>query len=242
MSVRGRHEAASLAERQRDAALRFLSHDARRPAAQILGLIELARLKAPPAEVQVETLLRQIEDEARAGLEASDRLVRWMRAEARPLRLEALDLAALLRQAVDAAWRQAAARRILLQPVCALDDAPCLADRDLLDGALAELLGQSIQLAPPDTLLRFELAVDGAAHWRISLDGDGGRPRSLPSSAPDRALQPRPAELPLLRNAWQRLGGTIDVLRLDADGCIARLRLPRHRVDGTAPAPAAIKE
>ena len=69
-----------LAERQRDEALRFLSHDARESGATIQTLLDLARQR--PEAFADGSLLPSIEREAQAGLERSDRFVAQARAQA----------------------------------------------------------------------------------------------------------------------------------------------------------------
>ena len=99
------------AEAQRDQALRFLSHDARESATTILAMLDLARQR-PEADQTDGRLLQGIEREAQAGLDRSDRFVRLARTQARPLQTELLDLAALLRMVVDAAWSTAGRQRV----------------------------------------------------------------------------------------------------------------------------------
>ena len=102
-----------LAERQRDEALRFLSHDARAACATIIGMVELAR--ASSAALDNDPLLSRIEREARAGLSRCDGFLALARAEAQPLRFEALDLVSLLQQSIDQAWPLARERQVRIR-------------------------------------------------------------------------------------------------------------------------------
>src|SRR5262249_16013750 len=68
------------AQSQADAALRFISHDAREPSATILTLLELARER--PDTLADASLVARIEQQARRGLELADGFVNLARAEA----------------------------------------------------------------------------------------------------------------------------------------------------------------
>lgn len=199
------------AERQRDEALRFLSHDARESGATIQTLLDLARQR--PEAFADGSLLPSIEREAQAGLERSDRFVALARAQVRPLRIEPLDLVALLRLVIDAAWTLAAPKRvrILLPPVP--DEAPCLADRGLLTRALDAMVDHALRRAPPGSALHCGVAADGT-QWRISLREPGaGAPVQLQSR--------------LVRSVAQRHGGTMEVDHAADAGCTVTLVLPR---------------
>lgn len=201
-----------IAERQRDEALGFLAHDARAPAATILGMVELARARQDPAVE--DGLLRAIEEEARGSLERLGGFVALARAETRELKLEALDLRALLQQAVDRAWLSAltglAAGSQLAGPRLTglADEAPILGDRVLLaetfERLFRELTARAAPPTRPGTGLECRLEPDAArGQWSVSLPqpelaGDARAVRSLP--------------LRLLQVAVQRHGGSLRLL------------------------------
>ena len=186
------------AERQRDAALRFLSHDARSSASAILGLIELARLRtaaAPDAAV-----LHAIEDAARDGLARCDAFLALARAESRPLRIEPLDLAALLQQAVDGAWQTAARQGLALRIGTVPAAAPLRSDRALLVATLDDLLAGFIAAGRPGGEVECRLQADPATHgWHLSVHD----PRPLCPQAAD--------AFRLARTAAGRLGAELAI-------------------------------
>ncbi|MGO4396117.1 sensor histidine kinase [Variovorax sp. M-6] len=209
------------AERQRDEALRFLAHDARESGATILALLDLARQR--PEAFADGSLLPIVEREAQAGLERSDGFVALARAQARPLQVEPLDLIALLRLVVDAAWALAARQRVRILLPSVPDEAPCLADRGLLTRALDAMLDHALQRAPPGSALHCGVAADGP-RWRISL-------REPTAGAPVR-LQSR-----LVRTVAQRHGGTMEIDHAADAGCTVTLVLPKpSTVERAAPA------
>lgn len=199
------------AEAQRDQALRFLSHDARESATTILAMLDLARQR-PEAALADGWLLPGIEREAQAGLDRSDRFLRLARTQTRPLQAECLDLAALLRMVVDAAWATAGRQRvrILLQPLP--DEAPCLADRGMLTRAVGAMLDHALGRSPPGSALSCGVTADGG-QWRISLQE--------PASGP-----PEPQQLQLARTVAQRHGGSLEIEHAADAGCTVTLVLP----------------
>ena len=101
------------AERQREDALRLLSHDMRSPQASILALVEIERARAEPALAR--ELLGRIERYAQRALTLADDFVQLARAESQAYVLEPASLTELVIDASDEVWPQAHARRISLQ-------------------------------------------------------------------------------------------------------------------------------
>ncbi|MDM0036115.1 PAS domain-containing protein [Variovorax sp. J22P271] len=213
------------AEAQRDQALRFLSHDARKSATTILAMLDLARQRPEAAQAD-GWLLQGIEQEAQAGLDRSDRFVQLARTQARPLKTEVLDLAALLRMVVDAAWSAAGRQRvrILLRPLP--DEAPCVADRGMLTRAVGAMLDHALDRSPPGSTLSCGVVADGG-QWQVSLQAPAaGRP------------VPQQLQLQLARTVAQRHGGSLQIEHAADAGCTVTLALPRPTAaDLAAPAP-----
>ena len=200
-----------LAERQRDEALRFLSHDARAACATIVGMVELAR--ASSAALDDDLLLSRIEREARAGLSRSDAFLALARAEAQPLRFEALDLVPLLQQSIDQAWPLARERQVRIRVASSLAAAPCEADRGLLACALQALLEQALGRCAPGADLHCGVAAEGD-RWCVFFDD--------PGPAPAVELHCR-----LGRTVARRHGGSLEFRQRPGGGSI-RLRLPKR--------------
>jgi signal transduction histidine kinase len=206
---------ARQAERQRDEALRFLSHDARTGDSVILGMIELARAK--PGAFADGRLLHCIEEEARAGLERCDTFVRLARAETQALRLETIDLPALLRQAIDFAWSRARERRLRVRLADPPAEARCRADRGLLACAFESLLADALRQAQPGSDVDCRLTDDAALQqWQIALC----------DRRPAPAAQAETQALRLARVVLARHCGTVAIAASDAGRCVT-LQLPK---------------
>lgn len=200
-----------LAERQRDEALRFLSHDARAAGAAILGLLDLARVR--PSAFEDDSLRPAIEREAQEGLDRSDGFLAQARAELQPLRLELLDLVSLLQQAIDHAWPLARKRQTRVRVPSSLAAAPCRADRTLLTRALRALLQHALERCAPGAELHCGVAADGE-RWRVFFCD--------PGAGPVVELHCR-----LARTVVERHGGSMEVEQATGAGCTVRLLLPR---------------
>jgi CHASE2 domain-containing sensor protein/signal transduction histidine kinase len=158
------------AERQRDVALRFISHDMRSPQASILALLEVQRLN--PAQPMQPEALGRIERYARRTLDLAEEFVQLARAESSAYRLETVDLVDLLDEAVDEVWPQAQAQQVNLLVVRPGAPALCEADRGLLTRAIANLLGNAVKYggAGTEVLCTVQAA---SAGWRVSITDQG---------------------------------------------------------------------
>lgn len=206
------------AERQRDVALRFISHDMRSPQSSILALLEVQRLD-PQAPIQPQTLER-IERHARRTLELAEEFVQLARAESNAYRMEVVDLVDLLDEAVDDVWPQAQAHRITLQ--VQRPDAPalCEADRGLLTRAIANLLVNAVKYGGEGTDVHCAVQREGSG-WRLSVtdQGPGMRPEEQQALFQQFArLEPQRRAVPgvglglvFVRTVIERHGGRIEV-------------------------------
>ncbi len=158
------------AERQRDVALRFISHDMRSPQASILALLEVQRMN-PQQPMQPETLGR-IERHARRTLDLAEEFVQLARAESSTYHLDTVNLVDLLDEAVDEVWPQAQAQRVNLLVVRPEAPALCEVDRGLLTRAMANLLGNAVKYggAGTEVLCAVHAATGG---WRVSITDQG---------------------------------------------------------------------
>ncbi|CAB3744330.1 Adaptive-response sensory-kinase SasA [Paraburkholderia sediminicola] len=145
------------AERQREDALRLLSHDMRSPQASILALVEIERARSEP--VLARGLLERIERYAQRALTLADDFVQLARAESQTYVLEPVSMTELLIDASDEVWPQAHAKRIALQTDTAdADDGHWIcADRSLMTRALVNILNNAVKYSPPDTRITCSL-------------------------------------------------------------------------------------
>ncbi|MBB3180657.1 CHASE2 domain-containing protein [Variovorax sp. Sphag1AA] len=222
------------AQSQRDEALRFISHDAREPSASILTILELAR-QTP--DVNLENLLAGIERKARTGLELADGFVNLARAEAERFHPEALDIVALVQQAIDDGWAHARKQQVRMLLTAAPEEALCIADRTLLMRALTNVLSNALKYSPRGADL--ECAVhEQDRHWRIAFRDHGpGIPVELQSQLfqPFHRLHHKAHPevhgvglgLLLVRTVAQRHGGTVEIDSAEGAGCTVTLVLPK---------------
>ncbi len=215
------------AERARDEALRFLSHDLRAPLSAIQAIVALP--PDGPDAGEREARIGRLAAQAQGLAEA---FVQLARAESGPLRRDLLDLADVVMDAVDACWAQAQGRgvRLVFAPP---DAAPGCGDRDMLTRVVVNLLTNAIKYGPPDADVVITLQQD-AGDWRLSVRDQG--PGIAP---PDQAELFDPfvrvnrnaaagigLGLAFVRATVTRLGGEVSVQSAPGEGSTFTLRLP----------------
>ncbi|PLZ01702.1 histidine kinase [Burkholderia sp. WAC0059] len=143
------------AERQREDALRLLSHDMRSPQASILALIETERERGTIGTGPAYDAMARIERYARRALVLADDFVQLARAESQAYAFEPTSLAELLIDASDEVWPQAQAKGIQIDvPLGAGGTASAgwvHADRSLMARALVNVLNNAVKYSPPAT-------------------------------------------------------------------------------------------
>ncbi|MEW9585433.1 CHASE2 domain-containing protein [Paraburkholderia sp. DGU8] len=237
------------AERQREDALRLLSHDMRSPQASILALVEMERGRAEPALAR--DLLGRIERYAQRALTLADDFVQLARAESQAYVLEPVSLSLLLMDASDEVWPQAHAKRISLQ-THPLGDADAddghwvCADRSLMTRALVNILNNAVKYSPPDTHIVCSLAssspspatVPGAAR-RVSCtirDQGYGIPKEQQAGLFERFRRFHTTQRPevggaglgmaFVKTVVTRHGGDVDVISAPGEGTAFTVWLP----------------
>lgn len=225
-------------ERQRDDALRFISHDLRAPLSSILTLLELERQRGAGAMPSPQ-LLERIGRHARRSLELADSFMHMAQAESAVYPMEPTDLRDVVLDAVDQYWDEAQANQLSIDT--ALPDDPCLSlcNRALVTRAVGNLLGNAIKFSrgvPGASKVRCRIArADG--HWRISVADDG-----VGIAAADQAAcfekfrrgahrggasrEGAGLGLALVKAVVSRHGGTISVHSAPGEGAVFDVRLP----------------
>lgn len=163
-------------ERRCDEAMRLLSHDLRSPQASILTLLDMYRHE--PAAMPVEKLIERVAGYARDTLSLIDDFLRLAQAECvRVEDFQILDLADLLRDAIEDAWPVSAVRSVRIQTLGSGEGAWVAGDRDLLTRLFLTLLSNAVSNSAVGatvtvTLSRSASADDGA--WQVAVADRGG--------------------------------------------------------------------
>jgi CHASE2 domain-containing sensor protein/signal transduction histidine kinase len=163
--------AVKQAERSREEALAFVSHDLRSPAQSIVLLADLNLQGA--LQTPREALLAEVRQLAARTLALSEGFVRAAQAQTQPLAREPVVLPALVDEVLAGLRPQALAAGLqLLAPPPAAGLPPLAADRMLLARALANLVGNAIRHAPAGTAVVVGLEAD-EQHLRLSVRDAG---------------------------------------------------------------------
>ncbi|WP_448581841.1 CHASE2 domain-containing protein [Thermaurantiacus sp.] len=127
------------AERQREEALKLLTHDMRSPQASILALLATEARALPPA------LADRIARYARQTLELADQYVQFARAGTVTPSMALMDLAEALVDAVDDLWPQAHTRGVRMATDLPEIEVLVRGDRALLTRSIQNLLGNALK-------------------------------------------------------------------------------------------------
>jgi CHASE2 domain-containing sensor protein/signal transduction histidine kinase len=169
-------EPVKAAEREREQALAFVSHDLRSPASSIVLLADLHLQGAGVGSP--EALLHEVRRLAARTLALSDDFVRAAQAQTRPLQLHAVTMAEMLEEALADLRPQAAAAGVSLDVQAAPGSA--VLDRWLVARAVANLVGNAIRHAPRASAVEISAnAAEGSWHVRVRDHGPGLTPQQL---------------------------------------------------------------
>ncbi|MGF6817403.1 CHASE2 domain-containing sensor protein/signal transduction histidine kinase [Paraburkholderia atlantica] len=234
------------AERQREDALRLLSHDMRSPQASIIALVEIERARTEPALAR--SVLERIERYAQRALTLADDFVQLARAESQAYVLEPLSLTELVIDASDEIWPQAHAKRITLHTETGGDtnDDPWIyADRSLMTRALVNILNNAVKYSPPDTRIVCSFASQpaarragsGAAQVSCTIRDQGyGIPKEQQAGLFERFRRFHEAQRPevggaglgmaFIKTVVTRHGGSVEVVSAPGEGTAFTIWLP----------------
>lgn len=137
------------AERQRDHAMRFLSHDMRAPLASVLTLLSLQRQN--PSAMPQQQFHERIERHAKKALGLADDFTQLVRAQSYNYHFERHDLVDVLLECVDDAWEAARRHRIRVTMGSAPEQAYSLINRELIARAIGNLLGNALKFSPAES-------------------------------------------------------------------------------------------
>ncbi len=222
-------------ERQREDALRLLTHDMRAPQASILAVLESEGKKVPP------DLARRLERYAHQTLSLADDFVHLARAESGRFVVETFNLSEALLDAVDDLWPLADAKRIRIISDVPEAEALVTGDRALLTRALANLLGNAIKYSDERTTIEARSRIDPREIVvEIADQGRGIAATDLPKLfEPFRRLAPpegAPAAsaapgaglgLAFVKAVVERHRGTVSATSDEGKGSVFGMRIPR---------------
>ncbi|WP_224017463.1 CHASE2 domain-containing protein [Paraburkholderia tropica] len=220
------------AERQRDMALRFMSHDMRAPQAAVLALVEQVR-QDPPRLTQRQ-FVELVEHYATTALSLSDDFLFLARAESVAPNLSRVDPALALGDAVDDFWPQASAKSIDVNLI-AEPGINTIADAQLLRRAFGNLIGNAIKYSPASSAIRVRLSVAGN-HFKVSVVDQGigiaelDRQRLFLEFGQLDTARPHSGHglgLAFVKSVVDALGGSVFVRSTAGKGTVFTVRLPR---------------
>ncbi|KWH01885.1 histidine kinase [Burkholderia territorii] len=221
------------AERQRDTALRFLSHDMRSPQAAILALIEQRR--EVPAALSEARFTDLVGHYARTTLTLADQFLLLARAQARSPQATEVDIVPLLGDATDDLWAHASAKRIKIRLI-AEPGMLIIADALLLRRAFVNLIDNAIRFSPEGATVTVA-ADESEERWRVTVADTGiGIPdRQLPDLFTEffrvdasGATAGHGLGLAFVKQVVDALGGEIRVESAIGRGSVFTLLLPRN--------------
>lgn len=167
------------AQREREDALSFLSHDIRAPQNSIMALAELQRdsgMRKPEAE-----FVADVEALARKTVMLAEDFLYLAMADSKTLNLDKYDLQSLVDDCVAEIQPQARARQISIEISTADDGAVVVADRSLLVRAIGNLLINAVKFSPQGGVIIVKCEISGMdAICSISDNGPGIHEDDLP--------------------------------------------------------------
>lgn len=158
------------AERKRDEALRFLSHDMRSPQAAILALIDV--YEGDAQSMSQGELLGRIRKHAGRTQVLADAFVQLARAESVGFAREPLDASDVMMDAADDCWSLGQARGIAVDTDLPDDPAEVVGDRGMLTRAIINLINNAIKYSPANTTVTCRVARVGDT-WCLSVRDQG---------------------------------------------------------------------
>lgn len=170
------------AERDREEAFRFITHDIRAPLSSIITLLELHQLQGNAPD----NLLQRLTHYADSALALADNFVSLSRAKSGKYQFELLDLHNILAEVADDAWAVSQARNIKIKVSDATTPADTMADRNLLARALSNLISNAIKFSPHHSEITCSIS-RRQQYWDIAIKDQGA---GIPQEQQAKLFQP----------------------------------------------------
>lgn len=226
------------AERDREEAFRFITHDIRAPLSSIITLLELRRIQTSDHH---EDLMRRLERYADSALALADDFMNLTRARSGEYHFDDVDLAGLLAEVVDEAWVMSQARNNRLKVTNSDEFAYAKVDRQLIKRTLMNLISNAIKFSPDNAEISCDIS-HRDDYWDIAISdhGKGIAPELLATLfRPFNRLHAKShPEIPgtglglaFVHAVAKRHGGRIDVESAPGKGSTFHLLLLRVSVD-----------
>lgn len=184
------------AERERAELFSFFSHDLRAPQVSILNLLEMQA--SGDSSLATRDVSASIAREARRALSMADSFMTMLEAQSTDYRFDAVAIASVVMDALDAVWAHARKNGVTLRERLNDNEAFVMADGALLMRAIRNLLDNAIRHSPPGSCI--DVCVTAHA------DGAHGKPEVL-LSVRDEGAGMDEAHLARVRHAGHRRTG-----------------------------------
>ncbi|WP_244102759.1 ATP-binding protein [Burkholderia gladioli] len=225
-----------MAERQRDMALRFLSHDMRSPQASILALV--SQVQRDPSRHTPQRFAELVSQYATRALSLSDDFLFLAKAENLPPKLASVDPALVLGDAVDDLLPQASARSTIVN-LMAEPGLSTIADVQLLRRAFVNLIGNAIKFGRESSTVDVELSAT-EQHVKIAVTDYGKGISELDQAKLFReftqldgssSLSGHGLGLAFVKTVVDSLGGKLQVRSKLGEGTTFLMLLSKHEHD-----------
>ncbi|MBB4839888.1 CHASE2 domain-containing sensor protein [Sphingomonas kyeonggiensis] len=159
------------AERDREVAIEFLSHDMRSPQAAIVALVE-----GEPGKDIPESLARRLAGHARRTLRLAEDFVQFARLETAAFQPEEIDVADCLAEASDAVWPLANAKGVRIVVDAGLEPHCIQGEQQALTRTLLNLLDNAVKFSPEggEVHCTLEAVTEEGARWQRVEIRDAG--------------------------------------------------------------------
>ncbi|MCJ2182574.1 CHASE2 and HATPase_c domain-containing protein [Novosphingobium sp. 1949] len=156
------------AQRDRQEALEFLSHDMRSPQSSIITLLERQR-----ETIGDPALAARIAGLARKTLDLADDFVQLARLSSAPFAPEEIDLVAVLTEAVDEVWPRSSRQGVHVTIAAPEEGLYIAGEHGALARALVNLLDNAIRFSPAEATIACRVECTGPDSVTCSIEDEG---------------------------------------------------------------------
>jgi len=157
------------AERSRDDALCFLTHDLRSPQSSMLATIENYR---STNNASIDQLLTTMERYAKKTLSLADSFVYWSKAQVPNYKFEIVDLNSLVWSSIDEVWPRAERLSVRIEAAYSIGPAMCSLDVDMMTRAISNLLDNAVKYSQKYGVVHCSVT-STADKWCLQIQDDG---------------------------------------------------------------------